>query len=95
MASTQSQSEKDPNRKPSPRTVPAGIRTYRFVVETIRAGKQYLSIVEECKDGSSEAPCRLVVFQRHTAAFHKEYLKAAKRLEPKLKVFNVVEIRED
>lgn len=75
--------------------VVAGTRTYDFAIKTNRAGRQYLSITETGSNDSSEVCTRLVVFQQHLEVFHKAYLKAAKRLEPKLKVFDVDKIREN
>jgi hypothetical protein len=81
-------------KTPSYVQVLANSRTYRLRVKTNRGGKKYLAITELRSDGS-EAPTRIVVFQSHMLAFHKGYLKAAKRLEPKLRAYDVEEIRED
>jgi hypothetical protein len=74
--------------------VPANSRTYGFRIKKNRAGREYLEITERRSGDSAEACSRIVIFQQHMAAFHKAYLKEAKRLEPKLRIYDMKEIRE-
>jgi hypothetical protein len=82
-------------KTPSYMQVLANSRTYRFRVKTNGAGREYLLITEFSTDGSSTETHRIAIFEPHIIAFHTTYLRAAKRLEPKLRAYDVAKIRED
>ena len=94
MTNTQSDSSNDPKNSYSTSQVVAGSRTYLFNIIRNRAGKRYLSITQQGSNGSTQTGNHIVVFEQHMQKFCKAFLKTAKQVDPKLKVYDVAKIRE-
>lgn len=70
-----------------------GTCDFTFAVKANRAGKRYLLVIESRPNSTEERRC-LIVFAEQMPAFHSAYVRAAKRLKPNLKAYDLASIRK-